>query len=392
MANWILKNKFNLTLIVILIGVFIYQNFSPKHDISQAEGVSNLAALHIYDHPDCPHCHEALDFLQRLQEEFPDLIIHRYNIEDESNRSAMIETAKRLKINHGKLRVPMIVINDEVIIGYDNDQTTGQKIRELLGLVPEMTEAKPTDMQYKFSLPLVGEVDAMGLTLPILAIVLGIIDGFNPCAMWVLAYMISLIVGLRDKARIYIIIGTFLLASGLLYFLFMTLWLNVFLLIGYVRILTLIIGLLALYLGISNIYNFIQSGGQLVCEVGDIKARQKRRESIKKLVTSPLTIATMLGIIALAFAINSIEFICSSALPAMFTHVLALSDLSPLQYYMYILLYVLFFMLDDLVIFLMAAFAVQHFAGEKYAGLCRIIGGVILIVIGIVLAFYPNLL
>ncbi len=107
---------------------------------------------------------------------------------------------------------------------------------------------------------------------------------------------------------------------------------------------------------------------------------------------SPLTITTIFGIIALAFVINSIEFACSSAIPAVFTQVLAVSNLSTWQYYAYILLYDLFFMLDDLIIFSLAAFAINTAIGEKYAKYCKLIGGVILFLLGIMLVFVPNLL
>ena len=222
--------------------------------------------------------------------------------------------------------------------------------------------------------------------------VLGVIDGFNPCAMWVLVYLISLIIGMKDRSRIYILIGTFLFASGVLYFLFMTAWLNVFLVLGYIHALTVIIGLAAIYFGALNLEDFVRSGGQLVCAVGDLDSRQRTRMKIRHLVSSPLGLVSFAGIVGLAFAVNSIEFICSSAMPALFTHVLSVADISTLSYYLYILLYVLFFMLDDLIIFLAAAFAVDRFAGEKYAGFCKLAGGLLMIGLGILLAFYPQVL
>jgi hypothetical protein len=172
----------------------------------------------------------------------------------------------------------------------------------------------------------------------------------------------------------------------------MTAWLNVFLWVGYTRIITTLVGLIALYMGIVNIREFVTSGGKVVCEVGSIQSRQNTMSKMRQLVSSPLNIATFFGIVALAFAVNSIEFICSSALPAVFTHVLTVTDLPTLTYYLYILLYVFAFMLDDLVIFTLAAFAVKRFAGEKYAGYCHIIGGVIMVGLGVALTFFPEYL
>jgi hypothetical protein len=115
-------------------------------------------------------------------------------------------------------------------------------------------------------------------------------------------------------------------------------------------------------------------------------------KKIDRLVSAPLTFAIILSIIGLAFVVNSVEFVCSSAIPAVFTQVLALSGLSSLQHYLYILLYVFFFMLDDLVIFGMAAFAIGSGLGEKYAKYCKLVGGAIMTVLGLIMLFAPQLL
>ena len=113
---------------------------------------------------------------------------------------------------------------------------------------------------------------------------------------------------------------------------------------------------------------------------------------MERVVFSPLTFGTIAGIIALAFVVNSIEFVCSSALPAIFAHVLSLSDLSTFQYYAYILLYVFFFMLDDLIIFSSAAFAINSRWGGRYARYSKPIGGGVLLALGALLLFARHLL
>jgi hypothetical protein len=113
---------------------------------------------------------------------------------------------------------------------------------------------------------------------------------------------------------------------------------------------------------------------------------------VERIVSAPITLATILGIVALAFAVNSIEFVCSAAIPMVFTQVLALSDLSTFQYYGYILLYVLVFMLDDLIIFGSAALFMTSNLGVRYAKYFRPVGATILIVLGVLLLFAPGLL
>jgi hypothetical protein len=172
----------------------------------------------------------------------------------------------------------------------------------------------------------------------------------------------------------------------------MTAWLNAFLLLGYIQIVTIAIGLVALGGGILNLKEYFTTKGALTCKVGDEKSHKKTMHRIESIIAKPLSISVILAIIALAFVVNSVEFVCSAAIPAVFTQVLAQASLSTLEHYLYIGLYVFFFMLDDLIIFGLAAFAVSSGIGERYAKYCKVLGGVILFALGLLLLFAPHLL
>lgn len=174
-----------------------------------------------------------------------------------------------------------------------------------------------------------------------------------------------------------------MLASGILYFLFMTAWLNTFLILGYIRPLTQLIALVAIGFGANHLYELAVTRGVIVCEVGDAEQRRRTMKWTRELVAAPVGLGSLILVVGLAFTVNAIEFVCSAALPAIYTHILALTDLSTSSYYGYIALYVAFFMLDDLVIFGFAAFAVQRTIDTRYAAFSRGAGGVILIGLGI---------
>lgn len=265
----------------------------------------------------------------------------------------------------------------EEVIGEDDEITSVEE-----GLAPSTI----------LDIPLLGEIDARDFSLPALAVILGLVDGFNPCAMWVLLYLISLVLSLKDRKRIWLLVGSFVLASGILYFLFMTAWLNAFLIMGYVRPLTLIIGFFALWVGVVDIYESIRHKGKAVCEVGDSESKSRTMEKIRKVVLAPISFGGLLAIISLAFVVNSIEFLCSAAVPAVYIYILSITPLHTVQYYLYILLYDFFFMLDDLIIFSTAAFAATSSMGEKYAAYAKPVSGVIMLAVGIVMIFFPDLL
>lgn len=293
--------------------------------------------------------------------------------------------------------VPLSVFCGRYFTGYESDSTTGAEIDIALGECVKGRKAQPAakavqDGSKKIKIPFIGEINAADYSLPALAVILGLVDGFNPCAMWVLAYMIGIALTLNDKRKIWLLVGSFVFASGVLYFLFMTAWLNAFLLLGFLKPVTILIGLAALYGGITSIREFVKAKGALVCDTADAESKKKTMGKIESIIHSPITIATIVGIVALAFVVNSVEFVCSAAIPAVFTQVLALSSLEAWKHYLYILIYDIFFMLDDLVIFGLAAFAISSSYGEKYAKYCKIIGGILMFALGIILLFAPEML
>jgi hypothetical protein len=136
----------------------------------------------------------------------------------------------------------------------------------------------------------------------------------------------------------------------------------------------------------------VRSKGVTTCDISDAESRNKTRNKIQKIIYAPLTPLTILGIIGLAVAVNSIEFVCSAGLPAVYTYVLSIHPLSSFQYYAYIMTYVFFFMLDDLVIFGGAVLAASSSFGERYVKYTKPLGGIIMITMGIWLIFFPDLL
>jgi hypothetical protein len=241
-------------------------------------------------------------------------------------------------------------------------------------------------------LPFLGQFDVKGYSLPVLAVLLGLIDGFNPCAMWALVYLITLVVTLNDRRKIWLIVGTFVFSSGVWYFLFMSAWLNVFLFLGYIRPVTLVIGVIAIFMGLQGFVELIKNRGVVSCTVGDEQSKGKTIRRMKDVLLSPISVSSVLSILGLSFIVNSVEFLCSCAIPAVFTHVLSITPLSSMEHYGYILLYIFFYMLDDLIIFASAAFAFQTYVGNRYAVYCKILGGLLLIVLGVLMVFMPQVL
>jgi len=378
------QDRFRRYLIISLVILGIVMALTSRAAPITGEGFE----VHFFYLPGCSHCDDQKPFNERLRADYPSIQIIEHDTTTPEEYALLRE--KLTELGADQPEFPITIFGNQLFGEWLSEDTTGRAIELALqqclaGNCPAPIDGDDGDDGGKIRLPLIGEVDLAEFSLPALAVILGAVDGFNPCAMWVLVYLITLIATLRDRKRIWLIVGSFVLASGIIYFLLMTAWLNAFLLIGYVKPVTIVIGLIALGGGIWQMREFVKAKGEIVCEVTSEESRRKTMTKIQTIVSSPITLGTILGIVALAFAVNSIEFVCSAAIPAVFTHVLSLAGLSTFQYYGYILLYVCVFMLDDLIIFGSAAMFMTSNLGVRYAKYFRPVGAIILITLGVLL-------
>ena len=406
-------------LFIFVISFFLLI-ISFRSEALAVDGNLSGAKVHIFASATCPHCAKAKEFLKELKVENPDLDIYHYDIAYANNAKLMTALASELEVNSGA--VPFIVIGDDYLVGYseaydeqiialiensleENSQdyvTNFIKEKEIIPLVDKLEEdlqaKEETDSEQKIvtddnlSLPVFGDVDLKKVSLPVLTFMIALVDGFNPCAMWVLMFLISLLLGMEDKKRMWLLGLTFIAASAFVYFLFMVAWLNLFLFIGFISWVRISIGLVSLIIAYLYLKDFIKNKDG-ACEVDLGGKKQKIFGKLKLVSQRKNLIFALLGIIALAFAVNLLELVCSAGLPTVYTQLLAMSDLNTLQYYLYLLFYILIFMLDDMVVFAIAM-KTLHSVGlnGKYARYSHLIGGLLMILIGLAMIFKPDLI
>ncbi len=154
------------------------------------------------------------------------------------------------------------------------------------------------------------------------------------------------------------------------------------------------IGAFALIFGGYNISKFIKaSKREDGCEVVSDNRRTKIIEKVKNIIKNKNLLLALLGVIALAATVNLIELACSAGLPLLFTQILAYNDLSTGMYLFYIIIYILLFLIDDIIIFSVAMITLRVTGiSNKYTKYSTIIGGIIMLIIGVLLLFFPNII
>jgi glutaredoxin len=361
----------------------------------------------------CPHCDKESKFLDQLEQEYGSkLIVKRYEVYIDKDGQAVFQ--KFVASAGGQVTgVPATFIGDQFFVGYGSDSTTGEQLRNMIdrclaGSCPDigaqiLGEDPPQEPKVEpieepggerspliVHLPFFGETDLSKYSLFGLTAVVAAIDGFNPCAMWVLLILIGLLLGMQNRKRMWFLGLTFIAASALVYFIFLAAWLEFFHFIGVVRPVQIIIGLFAFGVGIYYFRRFWKmKPGE--CEVTNVEQRRKITERIKKIVREQVFWLALIGIIGVAFVVNLIELACSAGLPAIYTQVLAISELSRLQYYLYLLLYVVIFMIDDMVIFVIAMVTMKAVGTTgKFSRWATLIGAVVILLLGVLLIFKPE--
>ncbi|MBL7159526.1 hypothetical protein ISS85_03555 [Candidatus Microgenomates bacterium] len=388
-------------IIGILLSCFLLLSFIGSISAQEEKKVN----VYFFWSKTCPHCEEEKAFLNQLVQKKPFIEVKSFEVSNSDNIKLLQKTSKLLNVNIQS--IPFTVISDQYLTGYVNDQTTGEQIVKLVENVhqnnspdilnalvtslPPSSESKIT-LPENINLPVLGELKTKNLSLPVLTIIIGVLDGFNPCAMWALVFLITLLLGMKDKTRMWILGTAFIVTSAFVYFLFMTAWLHLFLFLGFIVWIRLIISFIALGAGVYNLREYFVNK-EAVCKVTASKKRQNVFAKLKTIAQKKDFLVALVGIILLAFAVNLVELICSAGLPAIYTQVLTLSNLPAWQYYSYLLLYIFFFMIDDLFVFFAAMKTLKIMGIEsKYTRYSHLIGGLIMLIIGLLMIFKPELL
>ena len=393
-------------LLVVLFGLFLWMGLSGRV-------LAGEVGVYFFWGEGCPHCTKEKVFLDKLEREYEEVRVYEFEItRNQANVMLLQEMARDLEVEVAG--VPFTVVGRDYWIGYQSEATTGKEIEAaVIGLIEEegevigdergkveedvddgvgVTEERVDKDGASIEVPILGRLEIEGLSLPVLTVVMAVLDGFNPCAMWTLLFLISLLLGMENRRRMWILGVTFVATSAGVYFLFLSAWLNLFLFVGMVGWIRSLIGLVAVAAGAYYLWDFCvnREGG---CGVMGDEKRQKVFEKLRGIVLRQRFWMALMGIVLLAVAVNMVELVCSAGLPAVYTQILSMSELSSWQYYTYLVFYVLIFMLDDLFVFFTAMITLRAVGIEsKYARYSHLVGGVLMLILGLLLWFKPEVL
>jgi glutaredoxin len=355
----------------------------PGASASAAPDPAGSDTLVVYVREGCPHCADAKEFLAGLSARRSGLSIeYRPVDEDPAAREDLVRLSRGARV--WPPGVPTFVAGGRVLVGFDTAESTGPAIVALLDAA-----APPPD---EVDTALFGTLSASRLGLPLFTLALGLLDGFNPCAMWVLLFLLALLMHLRDRRRMALIAGTFVLVSGAVYYAFMAAWLNVFLAVGLSGALRVGLGALALAIGAVNVRDALVPGGGFTLSI-PAAAKPGLYARMRAVLQAERLPASLAAVAALAVVVNFVELLCTAGFPALYTAVLAQQDLGTAAYYGYLGLYIAGYIADDS---LMVAAAVAALGARRLTDRAgrwlKLASGAVMLGLGTVVIARPGLL
>jgi hypothetical protein len=362
----------------------------------------------------CSACIDEKAFLKRLGEQLPGFEVRLFEAQFDEENIRLLAHATGLYGQEFTV-VPVTFIGaDEPVIGFRGDDETGvvleNRIRRCLAMgcgdpFAELLAGRPEEAQRLaregstgaaagstvLTLPVVGRTDLAHLPLLTLAVVLGALDSFNPCAFFVLFTLLSILVHAHSRRRMLFVGGIFVAFSAVVYFLFMAAWLNLFLRVGEPRLVTAAAGVVALLIAAINVkdYFFFKQGISLSIPDSKKPGLYVRMRGLVQASSAP---ALALGTVVLAVAANTYELLCTAGFPMVFTRILTLNRITPAEHYLYLAIY-------NLVYVVPMAFVVGLFSftlgarklSEEQGRVLKLVSGFMMLGLGLIVLIDPSL-
>jgi len=410
------------SILFMIFGVF----FLSQIGYSSGNNRGKKVKIEYFGRKDCKNCANLKKFLKELSTKRDDFEYVEHKIDESKEEKTFFdETTSKLKLVKG---TPIIYIDGHIIQGFNTADTTGKEIESLINSgktkdkiltlkeyvesgqagnvssngavctgdtvceVPGLT--KGAENQVLVNIPIINKtVDLTNYSLLTMSIILGTIDGFNPCAMWVLVLFLTALIAVGNKVKMFRVAGLFIFAEAAMYFFILNAWIYAWDFVGLDKWVTPLVGIVGIIGGIFFIRNYLKKGDTLECEVTDFEQRAKISKKIKDIANKPFTLLTALAIIGLALSVNVIEFACSVGIPQTYTKILQINEVPFWTRQFYTFIYIIGYMIDDIIVFGFALMSVNKLQlTTKYSKWVNLFGGILMIILGLIMLIKPSLL
>jgi len=319
--------------------------------------------LYLFYSETCPHCKAERAFLETIKGNFPQVQFNEYLESDPNQKKLLADLLTKHEAQQYAGLVPLTFVGEDFFLGFDGVDNMGKQIEaSIQRQVSQTPQSKPTEDKNKVHLPLLGNIDLSKYSLPLQAVMLGFFDGFNVCSLGALVLILGLVLILKSRPKIILFGGLYIFITALVYGVLIFLWYQLFFYLApVIKIMNIFVGVLGIGGAIYFFKQFLKSRkASLVCENQENKIVAKHSLKIQKAFQeSGGILGLMIGVFIFAVVITVVEFPCSAVIPVLFASIMAHANLHILTYIAYLALYLFFYMLDEIIVFLIAVFTMN---------------------------------
>ncbi len=353
-----------------------------------AETAFEADTLYVFWSEDCPHCREQKLFLESLQQSYPELRV----IDMELSRSDRYhQLFRQMAAARGitSLSVPTVFFNDHVWVGAS--ALIERQIRQAVASVhaPATAVADETAADGIWF----GGLQESEASILLLTALIALVDGFNPCSLWVLTLLLALVINSGSRRRIALVGGTFLLTTALIYGAFVAGVFSVLSFLLYLQWVQWLVAGFALFFGLVNVKDYFWYKRGLSFTIAESQKpgiyrglRRLRQENLGG-------IALILATVLMAAGIAVVELPCTAGFPVLWSSIISERGVAGGEFALLLGVYVLVYLLIELLVFgtALLTLRMERFE-ERHGRLLKLYGGMIMLALAGALVLKPDLM
>lgn len=387
--------------------------------LTPADTVVEETVVEYYYGEDCPVCAVAGPALDRLAAEHPQVRLERHEVwEDAAGRELLQERAAAYNVD--ATGVPVILVGERAWIGY-RDGVTDVEIERVLLSCQEQACPDPAtvdlpdgrsglaavdetcaeagslecapDEARTIDIPLLGVVDLADRSLLVSTVLIALVDGVNPCSLWVLTVLIALTLNSGSRRRTLVVGVTFITVTAAIYALFIAGLFTVLTVVSFAPWLRALVALVALLFAVVSIKDYFWFRRGLSFTIAD-QDKPGIYRGMRAILAQGNNLPAVVGATAvLAAGVSLVEFGCTAGFPVLWTNLLTSQGVGAGTFVLLLLVYMAIYQLDEFLIFGTAVVTLRASRLQETQGrVLKLVGGMLMLALALVMLVRPELM
>ena len=392
-------------LLPVLLLALIAAVVIPASALASPDRAAGDVTIYFFWGDGCPHCAEEEIFLEELKKDYPQITVLDYEVWYDKDNQEILKKAADVMGFEPK-GVPVTIIGEKVWIGFREQYkaeitdavknciaNTCESPIEKEVLATDTPSEVQTNSDQVITVPIFGDIDLGKQSLAISTLIIGFVDGFNPCSLWVISVLLALTLTSGSRTKVITVGLTYLIVTTIVYSLFILGVFTLFSYIGYLKWIQVIVALVAVGFGVINMKDYFWYKEGVSFTISD-KHKPKLYKNMRDSVVTPRSLMGLISTTAvMAAGVSLIEFSCTAGFPVIWSNIMIANNVSGLYFALLLGLYMLIYLLDEIGVMTVASITMKAArVEEKHGRILKLISGTIMLALGIVMLIDPTLM